>query len=373
MATERPLRRKVYAVAAMVSALPHRLLSGHNYPAQFLLWALLVLPACLALAYFPATKYNPYDAFTGGADGDAAQYIAIYHGASLHGIPKPYRYRFVVPVLARAVPLPPGVLLRHFQMSAIKVVTYRFAIVNALGLFLATVGLALLMGRLRFSAAEQLLGSFVFLTCFVTVNYGTVPQVDGASFAALALGIAAGAWRRWIALAAITLVAMFVKETSVLIAVGAILYQSNWVDRRSALLACLPGLVAYGVVRLFILPTTAGYSYSLSSAAADIIHYSTSGSGLVQFAYSLLAGFGPLLVLAPLGWVVVRRAGDRQELLRLTWLVLVVVALSFLLTTSLERVWFLAFPAMIPLSVVAVSYVATKLDSKVGSTEARRA
>ena len=329
-----------------------------------LLWALVMLPACLALAYFPATKYDPYDLFTGGRSGDAAQYIAIAHGADLRDIPKPYRYRFVAPVLTRYVPLPPGVLLSRFEMTDAKTETYRFAVVNALGLFLATAGLALLMAKLRFSVLEQYLAALLFLTCFVTVNYGTVPLVDGASFGALALGVAAGAWRRWYALAAIALVAMFVKETSVLIAVAAVLYQGSWRDRAWSALACAPGIVAYAVVRLVILPTTVGFGYGAPQALRTVVHYFTTTSGLVSLAYYLLVGFGALLVLAPWGWVLVRRAGDRPELLRLAWLVLVALAMPFVLNTSLDRIWFLAFPVVIPLSVVTLASLARRFASE---------
>ena len=121
----------------------------HTYLVQLLLWTLLVLPACLALAYLPATNDDPYSVMGGTLhSGDVAQYAAIYRGADLDGVIKPYRYRFVLPVLARFVPLPPQTLLDYFDMTDAKVMAYRFAVVNAVGLFAATIGLALLMRKL---------------------------------------------------------------------------------------------------------------------------------------------------------------------------------------------------------------------------------
>jgi hypothetical protein len=176
--------------------------------------------------------------------------------------------------------------------------------------------------------------------------------------------MAAGAWRKWITLGAITLVAMFVKETSILIVVGAILLQETWANRRNALLACAPGLAAYAVIRVLVLPTSAGFNYSLSGAAHTLVDQFTSVSALALVGYNVVTAFGAFLVLAPLGWVVTRRAGNRPELIRLTWLLAVAVVFPLVLQTSFDRVWFLAFPVVIPLSVAAVSHVVARLEDR---------
>jgi len=336
----------------------------HTRFLQLLLWVLVVLPACFALSYLSATRDDPYSVMGGTlSSGDVAEYAAIYRGADLESRIKPYRYRFVVPVLARYVPLPPQVLLDYFDLSEDKAMGYRFALINAIGLFVATLGLAFLMAKMHFLIAEQLLGSFLFLTSLVTVVYGTVALVDGASFGVLALGVAAAVWKKWPALGLILLVGMFVKETSVLIAVSAILVQETRRDRCIATLACVPGLAAYAVVRFLILPTSTGFNYSPSAALYTLTHQFTSVSNLVFIGYNLLFAFGAMLVLAPIGWVITRRVGNRPQLMNLSWMAGAAIVLPFLIQTSFDRVWFLAFPVVIPLTVVTVSSIVTRVSS----------
>lgn len=323
---------------------------------QMLVVAMLCLTASISVVYFPITKFDIHDRATGGETGDVAQYIKMYQGVPLDDIPKPYRYRVLTPYLARLVPWLPESVSQFYEIDAEKIVKFKFGMINMLGLAATGFLLFLLCGSLHFSTAESLLACYMFFTSFFVVNYGGVPLVDALAYLFLVLGILS-ALRKWHSLLFISVgLGMFQKETCVLILISVILLSNPIRLKLKQICLCLPGIIAYLTFRLIALPTTAGYQYSFSSAVNGILDALTPDKSWIYTAIDGGLSFGAMWLLALHGFFLIKHEKD-NPLVRLSILIPVVMIIPFLIGSNIGRIWFLAFPVVIPLSVVSLRYL----------------
>ena len=323
---------------------------------RMLVVAMLCLTASISIVYFPITKYDMYDPATGGTSGDVAQYVRMYQGVPLSEIPKPYRYRVLTPYLARLVPELPHLVTQYFEIDSEKIIKFKFGIINMIGLAATGFLLFLLCSSLRFSDMESILASYLFFTSFFVVNYGGVPLVDAFAYFFLILGILA-ALKNWDLLLFLSVgLGMFEKETTVLILIAVILMRDPLKSKLKKIFLCLPGILAYVVFRLIILPTDVGFNYSFSSALDGILNAMIPNKYWIYIAIDNGLSFGAIWILAFHGLFIIRREKD-NPLFRLSLLVPIVFIIPFLIGSNYGRILFLAFPVIIPLSIVSLRYL----------------
>lgn len=169
--------------------------------------------------------------------GDAVSYVAMVHGSS--AAPAPFRYRIVVPAIARALPLEPARALALVSLLAL-VATYALVLRTAglLGLpnAAAVAGLATAV-----SSAPHLYG------------YENPYLTDAMGLLAVALCLHALVTRRFRWFTGICVIAMGVREASIFAAPA-------WVstgEKRRAILPVAASLAAYVVIHRLVGPHSA--------------------------------------------------------------------------------------------------------------------
>ncbi len=317
------------------------------------LWAALALVflwVAAAVVYPPITKYDLYDPGLGGRLGDVGQYVRMYQGVSLREVPKPFRYRVFTPWAARLVPPVPQPLLRYFDVSPEKLVKYRFGIVNLLGLALTGLLLVAFCEGLGFALRDGLVAALLFFTSFPVINFGGTPMVDAWAYAFLMMGLVAALNERRAWLCVACLVGVMAKETTLLLVPAALLLPGAPRLKAGRLLALLPGAIAYAVFRFALFPTRTGWSYDPATLATNLADSVTPGPYHWWNLFDGGTAFGLLWPLALLGaWELRRR--PHEPLARLAWLVPGLLALPFLIGSNIGRIWFYAFPVVLPLAV----------------------
>jgi hypothetical protein len=315
--------------------------------------ALVCLGASAALVYPPITKYALYDPGLGGRDGDVGQYVRIYQGVPLQQVARPWRYRVFTPLLARLVPAPPQPLLRYFDMDADKLVKYHFGMVNLLGLALAGLLMVGFCEALGFTTLEGLLGALLFYTSFTVVNFAGTPLVDAWAYAFLMLGLVAAlrGSMAWLLVAA--LVGMLAKETTLLLVPAVLLLGGPPRTVARKLLALLPGVIVYLVFRFVFYPGGYGHPGDPGTAWSTLISRMQQGPYWAFLLFDGGVAFGLLWPLAAVGAWSLREA-RHHPLMRLAWLVPGIMLVPFLIGSNVGRIWFYAFPALIPLAVTGI-------------------
>jgi hypothetical protein len=323
-----------------------------------LLVFLICLNAALPSAYLTVTKVDLHDAALGGASGDAAQYVRMFQGVGLEQIPKPFRYRILTPYLARLVPFPPAALTGGYEVSPDKIVMFRFAMVNVVGLAATGLIVHLLCEALGFGVWESLAGSLLFMTGFTVVNFGAAPMVDALSFLFLAAAILC-VLRGWSAgLLLSVLVGMFARETTAYVLLPILALAGPARTRVRNVLLCLPGLAAYLVFRLVLWPTSTGWNYGVADTLENLRVTFTSARRLAWVATDGGLAFGVLWILALIGWwSLVRRREWRHPLFRLSFLIPFALVIPNLIYANIGRLFTLAFPAVIPLALLPLRRV----------------
>jgi len=315
--------------------------------------ALVFLWAAAGLVYPPVTKYDLYDPGLGGREGDVGQYVRIYQGVPLQQIVRPFRYRVLTPWMARLVPAAPQSLLRYFDMSEEKEVKYHFGIVNLVALAVAGFLLVMLCESLGFGTRDGLLAAFLYYTSFPVINTGGTPMVDAWAHAFLLLGLVAvlrGA-HPWLFVA--SLFGMLAKETTLLLVPAVLILHEPARSKATKLLALLPGVLVYAVFRFVLYPGGYGAPSDTATALSNLVYRLNHGPYLWWILFDGGTAFGLLWPLAAYGaWSL--RGASRDPLLRLAWLVPAVLLVPFLIGSNIGRIWFYAFPAVIPLAVAGL-------------------
>jgi hypothetical protein len=308
--------------------------------------ALLYLSVAISIGALSVSRFD----LERCSRGDIVEYVRLHRDLDLGETPAPYRYRALVPLLARAVPDLPSALVREGENAEAKSTVFKFAVVNLIGMTVAAFYLFRLMGAMGFACAESLLGGVLFLCSFPALTHATLPLVEAWAYAVLAGGLYALVQRNHLLLFVLFTVGMFTKETTVLVAAASLLLPAPRTVRAKQWLCFAPALLAYAFFRYSLLPTAPIYSIaSTRQFAYDVF---VSGDRLDLIARGVRS-LGLLWLLAAYGWVLLRR---QREHLLIRWspLVPALLLVPFLLALHPVRVWFLAFPVVVPLAVTAL-------------------
>ncbi len=315
--------------------------------------ALVFLWASAALVYPPMSKYPLFEPGLGGTEGDVGQYVKIYRGRPLMEVARPFRYRLLTPLLARAVPQVPHPLLRYFDVNAEKLIQYRFGVANLIGLALSGLLMVMLCEALGFAAWEGVLAAFLYLTAFPVVNFGGTPLDEAWAHAFLLLGLVAAVRGSVPWLAAASLVGMFAKETTLLLVPAVVVLAGPLRVKLRNLVALAPGIALYAVFRFVLYPGGYGFPSSLKNSIENLIWRLAHGPYLWWILFAGGTAFGAMWLFAALGaWRLRRTPG--HPLFRLAWLIPLVLLTPFVIGSEIGRIWFYAFPAVIPLALVVL-------------------
>lgn len=325
---------------------------------------LLCFTASISVVYFPITKYDLYDRATGGRGGDVAQYVRLYQGTSLDEIPKPYRYRILTPTLARFVPFLPDSITQFYDIDEDKIIKFKFGIVNLLALTLASFFIFLLCLTLKFSNQESILGSFLFLSSFFVVNYGGVPLVEALAYYFWVSSLVFILKNKKLYLFLSFSFGILNKETILLVLPTIFLLDDTMRSKLEKAILCLPGTLMYFIFRFLILPTDKGYNYGLEASLNQIISILIPSKKWIYIAIDGGLSFGILWFLSFAGWMMIRKE-SHHPLYRLSFIIPLILATPFIIGSNIGRIWFLAFPIIIPLSLVYLHHLFIDSPNKV--------
>lgn len=312
-----------------------------------------VVPLLIFLTVAAAAGSHAVKTFKLSDSGDARQYVRLYEGASLSDVPGPYRYRILVPMAAAAMPPIPQMFVHDDATRRDRTVLFRFALVNILGLALAATFVFQIVRQLGMAPFEALAGGLLFLGSLQPMTQGTVPLVDAWSYALLAGCLLALLRKQRLLLVALFSVGVFVKETIFLVPLAAWLLDDSWNARWRHGMEFAPATLAYAVFRFILVPSEQPVFWAASTKQ---FIYDTFVSGLragdwVQGGLT----FGVLWPLSFCGWWVVR--GERDHpLSRWAPLVPLILGVPFVLSLNIGRVWFYAFPVVIPLTLIGIRF-----------------
>lgn len=281
---------------------------------------------------------------------DSRRYVHLVMGEPEQ---PPFRYRVLVPALARLIPdrVVTSLTIRK-NPTPVWLAQVKLCLLNALFLSLTGWALWLLLVRLDFSDAEALLGSVVFYLMRPTIQFGSTPMVDPASWFLIALGAACLVRRQFGWLSLVLVAGAVTKETTFILVPLALLLPERPKIRELALIV-LPGLTVLLALR-FVLgaPWLSWVEPARVGRVSVTIGRWFTPSGL----HSAAGAFGLLWVPAVIGY---RNASPLLR--RWTWVLVPMLVLMFWLGTNLGRLLFLAFPAVIPLALVGMRRLEARL------------
>jgi hypothetical protein len=323
---------------------------------RHLLTGAIFLWVSCCIGYWAVTKYDIYDPASGGRDGDAGYYIRMSQGASPDEIPKPWRYRVVVPFLAGHVPDSLPGLDIYYSLTEEKRIAFQFGVVNVLGMATAAYFLFLLCAAAGFTFSEAFLAGFLYLTSFYIINFTAIPRVDSWAYATLIAGILCVQKRQYAVLIGLSLIAVFVKETIFLVVIYSLVIPEQLREKIRATACMLPALIAYVYFRLVMYPTEVGVDQTVGTFAGNLV--SQLEQGYTRLAVIIIEGgqtFGILWVFLII-YVLYFRSANCFVTKSLI-LIPVVLIVPFLINLDVGRVWFFAFPAIIPAAALAISRI----------------
>ena len=320
----------------------------------------IYLSATFGYTYAHVSNFDVNDPATGGNDGDVAQYIRMHEGASLESVPKPFRYRILTPYLARLVPFLPEPLLEFYGVDPIKIVKFKFAVINSTGLALTAVLLFYWCTLLGFSIHESIISGFIFLTCFMVENYGSLPLVDAISYFFLMSCLILVFTKKYYSLFIFFIFGMLAKETTLLVIFAIFLFNIKPKEKFLSLIACTPGLAIYIIFRLYLFPTEYGYNYSIDTALKTLLGIFKPNKYWLFMAIDFFETYGFFWILAVYGFI---KSKSEQNLLfyRLSLLIPVIFIVPFLIRSNYGRVWFYTFPIIIPMIVLGFRHLIHRL------------
>ncbi len=319
-------------------------------PAPRLLAATLLLFGLVSLAHAWRTVDGVHRGPETPLRYDAVLYTTILRTGQLTSVEAPFRYRPLTPLLASLVP-PPPTWLHNFRqkISDDELLAYRFALANAAGVALAAWFLLLLMIELGFGPWECLAGSLLLLGSHYPVYLGTAPLADAWAWASLAAGLWALLTRRWWLLAVGFAAGLFNKESALLLPMAAALLPWSRAERMRLLLCFVPTLGAYAWFRLTLAPD--GALLAPPGWHTAYLESLLTTSDWITVPKSLFWSFGALWIPAAVGWTCVRPG---SVLARWRLLIVVVLLSPFVLVKGMGRVWFMAFPFVLPLALLGI-------------------
>jgi hypothetical protein len=315
-----------------------------------MLTATLLLFAVTSASYAWRTVDNARHAAPMLHNFDSLQFATIVRTGQLGSAEAPFRYRPLTPLLASlAPPAPTWLYSLPRAMSEDERIVYRFAVVNTVGLALAAWFLLLLMIELGLGPWECLAGSLLMLGSYYPVTIGTAPFAEAWAWASLTAGLWALATGRWWTLALAFAVGVFNKESALLLPVAAALLPAARGERVRQLLCFIPTLVVYTWFRVSLLPDES--PLGLAGSHSAYLSRLFCSSEWVRLPKSLLLSFGVLWIPAAAGW---RLVEPGSVLARWRLLIPLILVTPFVFVKDTGRIWFLAFPLVLPLSLLAM-------------------
>jgi hypothetical protein len=294
------------------------------------------------LAYGTITKYELFDNSTGGKTGDVAEYIRIYNGEKLEEIPKPYKYRILVPYLAHLIPFPNQLLEKNFELSPEKKIKFKFGLLNILAISLTALIFFKFLLLLSFSFNESFIGALFFLTSFFIVNFSFLPLVDAWAYLFYLLIIYLSLKEKYFAVILSVIFGLFVKEVVLFALIFPIFSNiGNHKKLKKFVTIFVLGAFVYFFYRFIIFPSELGYNYSIERALGgfrQLIPWNFNFRIIIELFF--LYGFLPFFFLLKKEKYVV----FKNE----AFGIIVLFFIPFLINSNFGRVWFLSFPIVIP-------------------------
>lgn len=319
----------------------------HQEARRLMVLLVVVVSFSFSIVYANVQTYDPkLTPATGYVD--SVDYLNMYFGEPGTGI---RAYRPLVPLLARLVPDLPSSLFTagrpfdRFTMAAMK-----FGVINLFFLIGACVALYVLERGFGLSYFEAFLGVLLFLGSQTVVRGAGLPMTDAAFFFFFSLCmIAIQRDNLWLLLFAHT-IGVLAKELVILSVPLILLSLLSWRRKAWMLLATVPGIALYVVVRMTFAPSPLdGYATGqvLSYLDDQLLALSTP-NGLINLFFA----FG-------LAWIpaVYALAACKVPLLlkRWSWLIVIVFVGVLLGAGNFGRTTFSAFPVVMPLAALGLS------------------
>lgn len=282
---------------------------------------------------------------------DMVHYMALAEGVPLAGVPAPFRYRPWTSWLAAQIPDPPQAWLDSGRPLDSQRSHFRFAVVNVAGLTLAAAGLCLLTMRLLGSSNAGTVAGLIFLTSFHPLTTATLPMAEAWSYAFLIWALWLLLDRKHLALGLVFLLGLSCKETILLVLPAAVLLGSSRKQRVRQGAALLPVALLYVTWRCVWWPPPEAL-FSIASTQEWLRDLLVAGKWFPGNAARAFMAFHLFWVPAAMAWWGRRR--EAGPLTRWAWLVPPILAVPFVLALVPGRVWFFAFPFVIPLAVAGL-------------------
>lgn len=286
---------------------------------------------------------------------DAVDYVGMYDG---HVSQSVRRYRILVPLLARAVPVK---LASHLGSDLERrPAQFAFLVVNSIQMLGAVAFLHAALRRLGFAWSEVVLGGVLFLTTPPAVAAAAVPMVDASTYLASAAVFWAIVVRSSAVLVAALVFGVFAREPAVLIALSA------WVSRRFRWYVPLGSAAfALGLWLVFKVAYDRAYPYAFAARTLPTQHLGHVAAVLGQLAQSPLKHAVLLLRSALMSYLGVGALalfglplrGQLPAHIRALgpW-----IALSGLVGVggNFDRLSYMGFPALLPFALLGVRRIA---------------
>jgi len=320
---------------------------------------MLLLGASFSICYWAIAKYNLTEDYR-ACGRDAENYIKMSK-MQYTDVPKPYRYRVVMPsmvyLLNRYLNID-NFLSQYYEDVESKKMQLNFGIVNILALTCTAFLLYYYCQGFGLSKPESLLGAFFYLTSFFVVTYYTVPLVDSLS-AFFILACFYALFNDSLAMLGIYfLLGVFTKEATFLVIPLIMLAKKKIFSKE--LLVCLPGVFFYIIlVTAFKSPLGDNVFSIISDPSRLKMFLSTYVTNLSL--YGLIEAIQTFMFLWVLALISIFKCRIPAFLKRSLWLFLLpvltapVVGLPFV-----GRVTFYLFPIIIPLSLFALRDIFAK-------------
>ena len=239
--------RRMPALKSTLTAWP-----GSLETRRLMVFLVVVVSFCLSIVYANVQTYDP-DLTPATGYIDSVDYLNMYFGEPGTGI---RAYRPLVPLLARLVPdLPASLFTAGRSFDRFTGAAVKFAVVNLPFLIGACTVLYALQRGFGQGYYEAFLGVLLFLSSQTVVRSAGLPMTDTAFFFFFVLClIAIQRDNLWLLLFAHT-VGVLAKELVVLSVPLVLLSLLPWRRKAWLLLATVPGIALYVVVRMAYAPS----------------------------------------------------------------------------------------------------------------------
>lgn len=299
-----------------------------------------------------------------GSQTDVLRYAEIYSGEKSFGH---WQYRVLTPYLARIIPDPPESFFNsQREVTFAWLLKVKFGIVNSVFLAATIALMFYYLQALRFSDLESMLGMLIFATARPVVQNSGIPMVEVSSYFFLLLSLYAIVKNQPLLLIVAFSLGVFAKETTfVVLPMAMIFYWSRGLWRASLL---VPGVVAYFWFRFGLQPDPKESYFNLSdgwlSNLVEQLRFVTRLNGALEFGSS----FNLVWLAAIYGFF--RSRMSKWFRMWALGLVACSILMAFVLVGPQYpggRAIFMAFPVVIPYSLLGVRRVLTQSEKRLHS------